>query len=179
MNLWVRECWASINEYDGQFLLEGRRALYRADQEECIQPSRWHPSIHMPRWASRITLEVTDVRVEKIQDISDESAAAEGLSELLLGFPKRAVTNGVTAAAAALGLCLNLPLSRRRFLATCGSASFAGLAGWLSGGRGFPKSLTCRQTFALLWDSIYADKGNGWDENPWVFVGEFRMRTKP
>lgn len=86
--LWVREtCF--INDYREASVPEQERAYceihYRADgipdfegEEELI---RWRPSIHMPRWASRILLEVTDVRVERLQDITEEQALAEGIKK--------------------------------------------------------------------------------------------------
>ena len=53
-------------------------AVYAAEWERS-KPGRWRPSIHMPRWASRLTLTVTDVRVERLTSISEEDARAEGV----------------------------------------------------------------------------------------------------
>jgi len=88
--LWVREpfCLAhpeSNRIDDGRpTRADGRWCFYLATEpdieaSEDDARSPWKPSIHMPRWASRITLEVLSVRVERLQDISEEDARAEGV----------------------------------------------------------------------------------------------------
>ncbi|WP_158811225.1 hypothetical protein [Beijerinckia sp. L45] len=80
--LYVREAWAPLdalthNDPGSTALIN--RGFYRADESTVDgEISRWRPSIHMPRWASRLTLDVTDVRVQRLQDISEEDAKAEG-----------------------------------------------------------------------------------------------------
>ncbi len=73
--LWVKETFAPRCADAERFGTE--EIIYRADGGLLSEP-RWKPSIFMPRWASRITLEVAGVRVERLQDISEEDAEAEG-----------------------------------------------------------------------------------------------------
>lgn len=92
--LWVKETHAIVPRTayamrDGvqQTLKPGDdhdAAVYAAGWERS-KPGRWRPSIHMPRWASRLTLEITEVRVERLQDISKSDAEAEGIREPSLG----------------------------------------------------------------------------------------------
>lgn len=81
--LWVRETFAGSIAYErhGYPLKEwGNKIWYVADGEpRSGQWTRPRPSIHMPRCLSRITLEVTEVRVERLQDISEADALAEGI----------------------------------------------------------------------------------------------------
>jgi len=62
---------------------KARYVLYRATWKT-EHKWQWRPAIHMPRWASRLTLELTDVRVERLQDISEQDAIAEGADRLVM-----------------------------------------------------------------------------------------------
>jgi hypothetical protein len=88
--LWVREAFLSRLNVDPEKEPERARhyALYRAHSPGAARdpnhwhpyPSRWTPAARMPRWASRITLEVDAVRVERIQAITDADVKSEGVT---------------------------------------------------------------------------------------------------
>jgi hypothetical protein len=152
--LWVRETWAfernaigSEREQDGPF-------VYRAtDSEQHRRCDRWRPGIHMPRWASRILLEIVSVRVERLQDISEADAEAEG--------------------------CERLDTERyERDPALCPKCDGLRLHRALGPGGGVIEDVDCTvcdtylKRYRHLWESI---NGFGsWAANPWVWVVEFR-----
>jgi hypothetical protein len=92
----VRETWCPLDAPDHftdpakpkDALIHGRRngAAYRADMKDAESERcrlelgyKWRPSIYMPRWASRITLIITNVRVQRVQEITRDDALAEGV----------------------------------------------------------------------------------------------------
>lgn len=81
--LWVRETFAPMQEnrpIANPAIYDNKPAWYRADNDRPMWAGKtWKPSIHMPRWASRITLEITGVRVERLNEISESDAIAEGI----------------------------------------------------------------------------------------------------
>lgn len=82
--LWVREAWKPHSAFDAMKPrdMPVSNVFYLADDRYSPSGSRGRPGMHMPRWASRLTLTVTEVRVERLQDISEADALAEGIYEV-------------------------------------------------------------------------------------------------
>lgn len=91
--LWVRETWRrdgadsiaqATADFEDAMGPQLGPTFYKADHHP-FAPTKWWPGIHMPRWASRLTLEVTETRVQRLQEISDVDAIDEGV--IGLGMP--------------------------------------------------------------------------------------------
>lgn len=93
--LWVRETWQHANHPFGPYQ-DHTPVFYRADYLDDphgpdgeLSPEgryrEWRPSIHMPRTACRLVLEITGVRVERLNEISDDDIASEGIQEWIDG----------------------------------------------------------------------------------------------
>ena len=141
--LWVRETFALLSHDATQELnpmkTDDGCLWFRADPTDkhvwdCeLDKWKWRPSIHMPRWASRITLEITAVRVDRLQDITEADARAEGCNRIELG-----------------------PFE-------------------VGGMPVHPMTSTYKEAFKGLWDSINGKrKVCTWNDNPWVWVVEFK-----
>lgn len=112
----------------------------------------WMPSIHMPRWASRILLEVTDVRVERVQAISEADAIDEGI-DTMIDQHQTKYCRWHHAHYSDEGVCIDP--------GECDCCGYSYV-----------------QHYTALWDSTNAKRGYGWEANPWVWVVEFK-RIEP
>lgn len=74
--LWVRESWNGFKDLSGKFI----DYRFKGDNDPLHNGMRWKPSIHMPFEAARIFLEITNVRVERLQHITPMDAAEEGIA---------------------------------------------------------------------------------------------------
>ena len=111
-----------------------------------VSPDKWTPAIHMPRWASRILLEITDVRLERLQDISEEGAQHEGLYTEVW----------------------DQTVVARNYAASDEFFQF-----WSDDMPHFVEmNELYRSSFRSLWESLYGE--DGWQANPWVWVIEFK-----
>ncbi|MEO6147833.1 MAG: hypothetical protein ABIT70_12470 [Sulfuriferula sp.] len=156
--LWVRETWQGPlleGEYDDRpaDVETPKYCVYHADDGYAPEymdaddnlRQGWRPSIHMPRWASRILLEITSIRVERLLDISIEDAKNEGLKSLTkdgvtikYGIPDKDGQPGMDDIGWPWALWNSNPIAAFKHL-------WMGINGLLS-----------------------------WEENPWVWVIEFR-----
>lgn len=150
--LWVRETfmpdppingWPGDIEWNGcDRPISGVPEQYRTPFDVIFKETwtgddlKWKPAIHMPRWASRIKLEIVKVRVERLQDITREDVRAEGIPE--------------TWGNGAIGL------------------RFPGLQPheW--------DNMRWDEQWKKCWDSINAERGFDWAQNPWVWVLDFK-----
>ena len=139
--IWVRETWGTWGAGDSF-------VAYRATDAEQMEVEdsfeRWHPSIHMPRYAARLLLDHTAaIRVERLQDISEADAQAEGVEKNWIG-PD----------------CPPEYADEWRDYNPLNTD-------------GFP-CFSARDSFTSLWDEINAGRGHSWASNPWVWRVEFK-----
>ncbi|TIX28793.1 hypothetical protein [Mesorhizobium sp.] len=149
--LYVREAWRTSMAYDdiSPSDMGGEEPIqYIADSavetfgwRGVAVPGRFRQGMHMPRWASRLTLTVAEVRVQRLQDITEADAIAEGTE------------------------CLAPP-----------SGTFAG--GWRV--YGTPPEAggmwsSARDSYHNLWDTLNADRGYSWAEDPWIVAVTFSV----
>ena len=77
--LYVRETWAHPSQTEIANGADPKKYLFKADDLQPCAWDKWNPSIHMPKEAARLFLRVTSIRVERLQDITEQEAMAEGI----------------------------------------------------------------------------------------------------
>jgi hypothetical protein len=162
--LWVREAHCPRYFDDGS---TGYRADYdKALVGDVVPEPKWTPSIHMFRKNSRINLEITNIRVERLQDISEEDAKAEGVEPL---FSKEELIK-----------CSDVKPAANSFKNYLWHGHFGSCGGGNKQSDQWPYQFSnyqkAKDSFSSLWELINGDRS--WDASPYVWVVEFKV-VKP
>lgn len=161
--LWVRETFRfDTNEKEETITFRADGTVHHVQDNAGLLEEKdfgkWKPSIFMPRWASRITLEITDIQVQRIQDISEEDAIAEGIEMEVVDQTVRL----------------------KDYSNKVADEKFDGqwFQSWSSDYDNYiDDDIICRESFHTLWDSINAKRGYAWESNPWVYAISFKRIT--
>lgn len=168
--LWVRETWCKAPL---EYLWKTREwkygYAYKADGDSIIN---WKPSIHMPRLAARLFLKVKEIRVERLQDITEEDARAEGVQRLFDDMSDEDYerwSNNLS--------CKGFEAEKKKDQ-TWKNYLWHGrenlkqkqIDGWPYQ---YSAYKTCKESFSSLWELINSERGYGWDVNPWVWAVTF------
>lgn len=121
-------------------------ARYKRSADWMKRHTKHRPGIHMPRWASRLTLEITGVRVERLQDISESDAQAEGISEVHQSWLENSQRTNDWCRRS------RLIQKQRGIIRDCADDVGA---------------------YSLLWDHI--NGAGSWDQNPWIVALTFKV----
>lgn len=171
--LWVREPWWTARSLDNckpSLISEGDTVIYQADwvhRGQPDEPGRYRHARFMCRWMSRLTLEVTEVRVQRLHNISDADAIAEGVE------PTESVKRWSVFRED--GSCVSVGVEPVRGQ-DCGGMTVRDyvLERDIPGFNFFGAS-TAKDNYSRLWDSI---NGSGsWDANPWCWAISFHRAT--
>lgn len=165
--LWGREAWAPRSDCEPGTNKAKHYLMYRASGGDPCDPMNWHdygkgwrPSTQMPRWASRILLEITGVSVERLQDISEDDARDEGCERLLdneAGYTERDEPDW-------------------KLCPQCGGTGLYTAYGPNGGACPDTDCNLCNtyvKRYKWLWESIHGE--GSWADNPWVWVLKFQL----
>jgi hypothetical protein len=144
--LWVKETHIAYEQYHVQYFADSLD--HSRDKEYGVT---WASPVRMPRWASRITLEIINVHVERLQDISEEEVRAEGFDASWLIWHEGDDAHNTR---------------REEIYSRFGVEA------------GNTRTASECDEFAYLWDKLYAKRGYGWDANPWVWCVSFKVINK-
>lgn len=154
--LYVREAWRTEKRFDDWKPSEippgSAHIWFECDRDNCDAHGRYRHGRFMPRWMSRLTLTVIEVRVQRLQEISEADAIAEGIER---------------------GTCPNThePSGWRDYdLIEQGPHK----------GQRHPHAIVpwkdAVRSYHSLWDSLHKDQGHRWEDNPWIVAVTFDVR---